>query len=261
MIPALPDGWSLVRLEAVDSTNRWARDLAREGAGEGTVVWAGQQTAGRGRRGRGWVSPMGNLYLSVVLRPDCRPGEAAQLGFVACLALSDCLAGLGIAGRIACKWPNDLLIDGAKVAGVLLETEASAQGAVAWAVIGIGVNVESHPAGTPYPATDLRAAGVASAAPAPILQALTGHLRRRIDDWRGQGFAPVREDWLTRAHGLGGPIQVRLEKRTLNGVFKGLGADGTLLLQTASGEIASIAAGDVFPANDKRIGSGHAAGD
>ena len=116
--PKLPPGYRLLRYDSIGSTNDEAKRLARDGAAEGTLVWALEQTAGRGRRGRAWSSPRGNLYLSLILRPDCPVGSAAQLGFVAALAVGDALrAILPRVERLAYKWPNDVLIDGRKIAG------------------------------------------------------------------------------------------------------------------------------------------------
>ena len=125
--PVLPDGWSLVALDSVGSTNDEAARLADAGAREGTVVWAREQTGGRGRRGRHWVSPVGNLYSSTVLRPDCVAQRAAELGFAAALAVSDIVP----TGReVRVKWPNDVMVDGGKVAGILLESSIGQGGRV-----------------------------------------------------------------------------------------------------------------------------------
>src|SRR5439155_19489702 len=125
--PALPEGFRLRHDATIGSTNDEAKAVARTGATDGTLVWADQQTAGRGRRGRIWLSPPGNLYLSLVLRPECAAARAAQLGFVAALGLGDALAPLvGATVQLRYKWPNDLLVDGKKLAGILLESETSA---------------------------------------------------------------------------------------------------------------------------------------
>ncbi|HYC65338.1 MAG TPA: biotin--[acetyl-CoA-carboxylase] ligase, partial [Reyranellaceae bacterium] len=124
--PVLPDGWTLVALDSVGSTNDEAGRLAESGAAEGTVVWALEQTGGRGRRGRVWASPRGNLYSSTILRPDCAPVRAAELGFVAGLAVADLAKGRDV--RL--KWPNDVLVDGGKVAGILPESSVAAGGRI-----------------------------------------------------------------------------------------------------------------------------------
>src|SRR5512146_93191 len=140
--PTLPEGFRLHRYKTLGSTNDEAKALARAGAPDGTIVWAGEQTAGRGRRGRVWRSPPGNLYVSVVLRPDATPARAAQLGFVAALGLGDALRRLaGPALNLRYKWPNDVLANGRKLAGILLESETSTKVRVDFVVLGLGVNI------------------------------------------------------------------------------------------------------------------------
>jgi len=246
--PVLPDGFGLHRFDRVGSTNDEAKSLARAGAADGTLVWAGEQTAGRGRRGRVWQSPPGNLYLSLVLRPDGAPSRVAQLGFVAALGLGDALTLLaGPALPLRYKWPNDLLVGGKKLAGILLESETSGAASVDFVVVGIGVNIRSSPDDVEFPATSLAAEGVTDVTPAQVLAAFAqvfGDWARR---WRAEGFAPVRAAWLARATGLGTAIRVRLERTTLRGRFLDLADDGALVLDGAGGR-QCIAAGEVFPA-------------
>lgn len=250
MQPASPyAGFHIVVLDSVDSTNEEAVRRARQGAPDATLVWAMQQSAGRGRRHRRWISPLGNLYCSLLLRPRCAPPEAARLGFVAGVALAEAVEGVLPAGkRVGCKWPNDVLVDGRKVAGILLESAASPNGDVEWVVIGIGANVAWHPhrSEVEYPATSLAAE---QARPASA-DALLERLCRRIKGWlrvRSEcGFGPVREAWLARAEGIGERITVRLDRETLEGVFADLDASGALVLSGGS-EPRLISTGDVFP--------------
>jgi BirA family biotin operon repressor/biotin-[acetyl-CoA-carboxylase] ligase len=242
---ALPSSFSLHTLESVGSTNEEMQRLVREGAPEGTLLWAREQTQGRGRRGRGWSSPRGNLYLSLLLRPMVPPPEAAQIGFVAAVALAETLVGLLPAGPgIRCKWPNDLLIDGAKVSGILPEATV-ASGLVEAVVLGMGVNVASFPPDTPYRATSLAAAG-SKVDVETLLEALAPRLLAWYRRWREEGFAPVRARWLDLAIGLGEPIEVRLERELLSGRFASLDASGALDLELADGTHRLITAGDVF---------------
>jgi BirA family biotin operon repressor/biotin-[acetyl-CoA-carboxylase] ligase len=243
--PALPPFFSLIALESIDSTNEELHRRARAGAPEGTLVWAREQTRGRGRRGRDWRSPPGNLYLSLLLRPQVPPAEAAQIGFVAAVALAEAFESLlPAAPRLSCKWPNDLLIDGAKVSGILPEAEA-AGGVVEAVVLGMGVNVASFPAELPYRATSLAAAG-AEAGVETVLEAVAPRLQSWYRRWREEGFAPVRCRWLDFATGLGEPVEVRLEREVLRGRFAGLDASGALDLELADGGHRLITAGDVF---------------
>lgn len=247
MPPAtLPPGHALVALDEVESTNDEAKARAAAGAAEGTVVWAGRQRSGRGRRGRAWASPPGNLYLSTVLRPDCAARSVAQLSFVAALAVRDLVDG-SLPGRARCKWPNDILLDGAKVAGVLLESSLGPGARVDWVVLGIGVNLVSHPGlEGPVPSTSLAAAGAPACAPADALAALLAALARRRREWEDEGFDAVRQAWLARAHGLGGPVTVVNGDRRIAGIFEGLDAEGGLVLTQTGTAPLSIAAGDVI---------------
>ena len=246
--PKLPDGFRLHRYDTLGSTNDEARRLARAGAPEGTLVWSLAQTAGKGRRGRSWVSPTGNLYLSLVQRPEVPPAQAAQLGFVAAIALGGALDRLpGSALRLRFKWPNDLLLDGRKIAGILLESETAAAGFADFVVIGIGINLVSAPHDTEFPATSLAEAGFAGITPPRLLEAFAQCFAGWAKRWREEGFAPVRAAWLSRASGLGEGIRVRLERQTLDGRFLDLDHDGALLLDATDGR-RRIAAGEVFPA-------------
>jgi BirA family transcriptional regulator, biotin operon repressor / biotin---[acetyl-CoA-carboxylase] ligase len=245
----LPAGYRLVALERIGSTNDEAKRLARAGADTGTVVWAKEQTAGRGRRGRPWVSPPGNLYVSLIARPDCPPAEAAQLGFVAAVGLGEAIAELaGAALPLSYKWPNDVLLRGRKLAGILLESETGGGGgAVDFVVIGTGVNLVVRPDNVEYPAISLADEGLGDIPPTALLAAFLRHYDIWAARWRDEGFAVVRAAWLRRAGGIGSDIRVRLDCATLYGRFLDLDAGGALLLDAAGGH-RRITAGDIFPA-------------
>lgn len=244
---ALPSFYRLVSHERIASTNDEAKVLAADGAPAGTLIWARAQSAGRGRQGRVWVSPPGNLYVSLILRPRVPIATAAQLGFVAPLAVADACLAAAPGAAIAFKWPNDVLVGGRKLAGILLESQASAEGELVWLVIGIGVNLATYPVDVDYAATALSATG-ADAAPEAVLTELARAFLVWHERWRdGAGFAAIRAAWLARAQGLGQPIRVRLPGALLDGSFAGLDNDGTLLLDTQAGR-RRIAAGEVFPA-------------
>jgi len=244
--PRLPTGYRLVSYDAVGSTNDEAKHLARDGAVEGVLVWALEQTAGRGRRGRAWVSPRGNLYASLILRPDCAADRAAQLGFVAALAVGDALGAVAPSLRgLSYKWPNDVLVNGRKIAGILLESEMSRGGALAFLVVGVGVNLAASPPDAEFPATSLAQQGLGEVSPAGVLGAFAGHFEAWTRRWREDGFTPLRAAWRARATSLGEPIRVRLEAATLQGRFLDIDEDGALLLESA-GERRRISAGEVF---------------
>jgi BirA family transcriptional regulator, biotin operon repressor / biotin---[acetyl-CoA-carboxylase] ligase len=246
--PLLPANYLLVSRETVGSTNDEARRLAREGAVEGTLVWAREQTAGRGRRGRVWSSPRGNLYASLILRPACPPDRTAQLGFVAALAIGDALAELvpGLA-NLACKWPNDVLADGRKIAGILLESEMGDGKTLDLLIVGVGVNLLSAPPDAEFRATSVFGEGYPPPTPDAALEAFARHFEAWVGRWRSEGFGPVRDAWRARAIAFGEQIQVRLDTATLHGKFIDIDQQGTLLLETEGG-LEHILAGDVFPA-------------
>lgn len=239
---ALPQGWRLVLLQETDSTNLEIRRRRDSDPGEGLAVAAARQTQGRGRRGREWSSPEGNLYLSV--RLDSRPGglaTAAQLSFVVAVALCDALREFAPHIPIRCKWPNDLLINGGKVSGILLESDDP------FVIVGIGVNLIWAPPGGQalYPATCLKQEGV-TIEPEAMAAALCRHLALCTDLWRSAGFGPIRTAWLDRAQGLGQPVVARLQDGSEDhGVFVGLDVDGALMLQSNTGRRRIVAA-DIF---------------
>ncbi len=225
------------RFAELTSTNDEARRLAEAGAGHGTAVHALRQTSGRGRLGRSWSSPPGNLYVSVVLRPPGQSSRHAELGFIAALATADAVdAALASPVRVSVKWPNDILLNGAKLAGILLEGDAST------VIAGFGVNIASAPTNARYPTTAL-----ALHAPATIEQTLAA-LLMALDHWwqvwLQQGFAPVRNAWLARGPRPSQLVTVQQGGAQHRGRFAGLGEDGALLLQTPDGP-RRIIAGDV----------------
>jgi BirA family biotin operon repressor/biotin-[acetyl-CoA-carboxylase] ligase len=233
-----------IAFEALGSTNAEALARARAGARGPLWITAQSQSTGRGRRGSQWASPPGNLYATLLLTEPSPAELAPQLSFVAALALHDAIAGcapqLGPALKV--KWPNDLLVAQAKVAGILIEGEGESVFSVA---IGVGVNCISHPSNTAYPATDLAAAG-SSVAPDVLFTGLSAAMQQRLAQWNhGQGFAAIRAGWLERAAGLGEILRVRLPERELSGRFRGLDESGRLLLEQG-GSVSAVTAGEVF---------------
>lgn len=223
----------LTHLESVGSTNDWL--LARaDTMPDGHWVTADRQTGGRGRRGRVWSDGAGNLMASVLVRAE---GAVQQLSFVAAIAL---LAALGSDARFSLKWPNDVLLDGTKVSGILLERAGVAL------VIGFGVNIAAFPEGTERPATSLAAAGLPVVTPGALLARLMPAFAEYRGLWESQGFAPVRERWLARAAGVGDRIAARLGDETIEGRFEGLEPDGALALRLDDGALRPVHAGEVF---------------
>lgn len=225
------------------STNADMLELARGGAAEGLWLRADRQTSGRGRQGRAWQSHPGNLHASTLVRLRGGDPQAATLALVAAVAVEEVVSAYLFPGPrrgAAIKWPNDLLIDGAKVAGILLERAGDA------VVIGIGVNLAHHPNLPDRRATSLAAHGVA-VDPIDFLKTLAPVFVRWLDVWRGEGFAPIRARWLDRAHPIGAPLRMAdQDGGTIDGRFDGLDSNGALLLRLADGGVRVIHAADVF---------------
>jgi len=209
-------------------------------------IVGGEQTAGRGRMGRGWSSPPGNLYSSLLLTDPCPAEKAPELGFVAGVALFEAAnAMVGARENLGLKWPNDLLCAGAKLSGMLLEATRLPSGLLA-TVIGIGVNCRSHPELPNYATTDLETIQPGAGDPAALFAALSDAMARAVETWaRGANFAAVREKWLAACLGRGGQVKVALGDRTIEGVFDTIDAHGRLIVLTADGPTA-IDAGDVL---------------
>ncbi len=247
--PKLPSVYNLITFDSVDSTNAEAKILASKGeedAPDGTLIWAREQTSGRGRRGRVWDSPKGNLYTSLILRPEIPVSEAAQLSFVAALAVYDTLGNIGPAGhQVQCKWPNDILLNDKKVAGILLESEGgNAERPADWIILGMGLNVEWHPDNTEFPATSLRFEGFSNTVE-DVLEAYSKSFLSWSNRWLNDGFTPIRQNWLWRCKGKDEKIQVRLENETIHGVFKDMAENGALIIDV-DGTDRHISAGDVY---------------
>ena len=239
-------GQTLHCSEELPSTNDRARELADTGAAHGEVVVAESQTAGRGRRGRAWASPAGrNLYLSVILRPNLPPQRAPELTLVASVAACDACRKAGVEAGI--KWPNDLLVGGRKVAGILTELSAEPD-LVHWVVLGIGVNLNSGSGDFP---ADLR--GVATSLsiergqPVPralFAAALLSELEQWLDRHAADGFGPVREAWRERSVTLGREVRVDADGGEISGVAEDIDASGALLVRGRAG-LVRVVSGDV----------------
>lgn len=259
---AIAAGYKLAALERTGSTNADAIKGAR--AGERGPIWfvTAEQTAGRGRRQRAWVSPRGNLAASVLEILDVAPSVAATIGFAAGLAEEAALEKVSIEAamrlgpdrpRYALKWPNDVLADGKKLVGIGLEAEAVGDRLAI--VVGIGTNIVAAPEGTPTPAVSLAALGVQISAE-ELFSALTDawvEFRGIWDD--GRGFAEIRKLWLARAARLGEPIAIDTGTMVLEGIFDTIDDTGCLIVRTAEGRRVPIAAGEVFFGPVRSVGA------
>lgn len=230
-------GWRIRRLATTASTNDDVRAAAEAGEAEGLVITAAMQSGGRGRQGRVWESPQGNLYASVLLKPAGMPRVAPFYGFAVAVSIAAALQSCLPKADIALKWPNDVLVSGAKISGILLEVCADAL------IIGFGVNVAAAPQQTPYPATSLMAQG-GHETPENLLNAVLAGLADWDEDLRANGFGRLRQEWLRRARK--GDMEVRLPGETLRGTFADLDAEGRLRLLLADGTERAISTGDVF---------------
>jgi BirA family transcriptional regulator, biotin operon repressor / biotin---[acetyl-CoA-carboxylase] ligase len=243
----LPAGHRALYLAETSSTNAHAMRLACEGAPPPQWVWAGRQTRGRGRLGRAWDSPQGNLYASLFIAPDCPVAMISGLPLLAGLAAYDAISEFAaitdLADRLRLKWPNDILLDNAKLGGVLIESAMIAQGQQA-VVIGTGLNLAAAPSGLDRAVTCLRDHGV-NASPADALGALSCAAEAWLAVWaNGTGFNEIRSAWLARAHPLGAGISVWFGDERVEGRFAGVDDTGALRLSVDGGE-RRITAGDV----------------
>ena len=234
------------QLGSVASTNDDAKTLAAAGAPAFTAISATEQTEGRGRRGRSWTSPPGNLYVSLLVRPPYPASEASQLSLVAALALGDALAEYVSSSRIHNKWPNDVQVDGRKIAGLLLESSGGSKGNVEWVVIGCGVNIAVHPSLPEYDTISLNSITDEKTSIEEFLAFFLEHFEARYDIWINGGIDPIRKAWVDRAANIGREIVVRLPQTEIKGVFEGLDASGALILNRADGRRELVTAGEIF---------------
>ncbi len=240
-LPILPPGYRLIAREDVGSTNDEARALVAAGVAAGTVVWAQSQTAGRGRMGREWVSPPGNLYCSIILRPKVEPPKLSQIAFVSALAVRDSVRP-ELPGDVAVqfKWPNDVLAGGRKLAGILVEAEKLPDEERTALIVGIGINIASAPRETDYPATSI-AALIRAPRVSRVLTSLVASLDRRVELWTRGGFAAIRQEWIDHAYGVGGQVTA---SNGISGTFTGLDETGAIII-AANGERHRLSSGSV----------------
>lgn len=234
----------IVACDQIDSTNSEA--MRRALAGEMGPLWitANAQTRGRGRSGRSWSSPHGNLYATLLFRPGCKPDLVHQLSLLAGVAVHEAIDSVGPLPGLRLKWPNDVLVGAAKLAGILSESVVG-QDAEPLAMLGIGLNLASSPTDTHRSATSLAAYGL-TLAPSAALQAIHEALFRWLAVWEGGlGFAAIRTAWLERAGPLGATLTINAGKGRIEGRFAGLDADGSLLLKDPGGHEHRFSFGDV----------------
>ncbi len=251
---SLPEGFAFLGLDETGSTSDHARAIAENWFAtheDALWIWTNNQTKGRGRRGRTWISSAGNLTATLLMSPKCTASKAAELSFVSALAVADLLGEFANYDQIKLKWPNDVLLTDKKIAGILLESAGTSTNPVDWVSIGVGVNLVTHPADTPYLATSLKDyyadQNDERLPPHPILalEVLANRFDTWLSIWRDSGFSAIKDSWLDRAKGLGEPIVVNLSDKKCHGVFVGLDQTGALILDTPDGNRQTISAGEV----------------
>ena len=248
--PKLPAGYRLVRLETTDSTNAEAMRRANAGEPGPLWVWSARQSSGRGRQGREWHSQAGNLFASLLIGVACPLRTASQLALVAGVVAYDTidkLMGAASHPEILLKWPNDVMLEEAKVAGMLLESSERKVSNRTIVVIGTGINIAHHPEGLTMPATSLAVHNITvmTAEALEALAELTDYWLGRWDN--GAMFGVIRRAWLDRAGPTGRPLRVRIkDEPETEGVFAGIDSEGALRLLMSDGAERRVAAGDVF---------------
>jgi BirA family biotin operon repressor/biotin-[acetyl-CoA-carboxylase] ligase len=243
----LPHGYRLRHLAQVDSTNAEAMRLSVAGEQGPLWIWSDRQLQGRGRQGRSWISEAGNLYATLLLTLEMPAAAAGSLSVAVSLAVLGVLRRfIGSQAKLELKWPNDVLIDGRKAAGILVESTIRGESMVF--AIGCGLNLRSAPSGTRYGAAALAAHGV-QVEPGEALEALAEEVDQLLRRWNaGAGFRELRTEWLQCARGLGGVVNVAVGGRTVEGYFEGLSDKGGLLLRNQSG-LQELHAGEVIQAD------------
>ena len=244
----MPAGFSLRALPVVGSTNDIARELTlapSQAASGPTVIWGGKQTGGKGRSGRQWVSPEGNLYASILLQDVGDFSTAAQLSFVTAISMRAALARYIPKKSVECKWPNDILVNGAKICGILLECGTDKLGKN-WVIVGSGVNVDHHPDDTPYAACHVNEFSE-KIETHMVLSSYLEEFSQRFHIWKSNGFVEIRDEWLKNCFGFGKNIIARLANNVEeHGRFIDLDVDGALILEREDHTRVTITAGDVF---------------
>jgi len=236
--------YKIINLPETGSTNDIAKEYAVIGE-ENLVIVADRQTGGRGRNGRSWESQEGNLFCSILLKPKCRPEIFSLFSFVCALAVTGALEALTGNSELTLKWPNDVLLNGKKVCGILLES-AIRGNETEYLIIGIGVNLLHYPEETLYPVTSIFAETDKEISRDDLLDEIVKQFEVYQSEFLGCGFAGIRNQWLQYAHNIDHTIGVNLADESTHGIFRGIDENGNLLLEISDGSISKIANGDVY---------------
>lgn len=235
--------WLIETFETVGSTQEIIKGMGRLHEPEGKVVHAFEQKKGHGRHGRPWISEKGNLYLSLLLRPDCHASSVTQLSLVAAIAVADTLRTyMEDPDMLGLKWPNDVLIKGQKCAGILLETELNENGAVKWLAIGVGINVSNAPLGLGVAMQDYCEQILDIIA---IRSQFLKNMAKAYDMWNAEKFALIRQKWLDMAHKKDTPVEVKIGVQIERGYFHDLDAHGNMVIRDKEFRTKTISAGEI----------------
>ena len=246
-LPQMPQGYNLVAVDTIGSTNDELKHRAiTDNAAEGLTIWSLEQTSGKGRQHRDWVSKPGNMFCSVLFRPDCALADAAQIGFLPVIAAGEALTEiLEVAALVSYKWPNDLLLNRMKIGGTLLEAGVGQSGLTSWVVAGCGINLQHFPADTRFPATSVKDKLDQDIAVGDMVEAYVARLSAWYSRWLEEGFQPVRDTWLASAHTFDEPLIVESGSEKYIGPFCDFDEHGALVIETTDGP-RRITAGDVY---------------
>jgi BirA family biotin operon repressor/biotin-[acetyl-CoA-carboxylase] ligase len=243
----IPPLYELVMHDSIDSAASEARRLALSGADEGTLVWVKEQTAGRGRFDHQWFSEPGNLHCAIILRPDEPMAVAGQINYVAAVSLATAIAGLVTPmTELRYRWPNDLLLNNLKMAGILLDSCVVNNGNVESLVLGVNVNVKSHPKDLDDSAANMHADGFSKSTDAELLESFSRNFLSWINRWAEEGFGPIGKAWIQRANGIGQPIELQLAKEVVSGEFVELDSEGALVVKLADDARRKVTVAEFF---------------
>ena len=232
------------------STNEIAADYARENKASPIWIIAGSQSGGKGRKGRTWVSERGNLYASLLFRPAIKPADMNALPFLIALAVRDTLVNLEAPpADVQCKWPNDILLNGQKISGILIESSTRSSDALDYVIVGIGINLRHSPRDALFPATSLEQSLDRHVSVDKALKYLSRNVKDRLDAWDTKNFESIRSEWTGTAWGLGESRKINTANEAFAGKLVGLDAQGALLVQLSDGSSRQILAADIFPAS------------
>ena len=247
----LPKGYSVIALDTVGSTNEELKKRAlNEFVDEGVVIWSLIQTSGRGRQNRRWISEIGNMFISVLFRPNCCLADAAQLGFLPVIAANETLKCLiNHIPKLSYKWPNDLLLNKKKIGGTLLEAGFDEKFDSTWVVVGFGLNLEHFPKNTHFPASSIKDELGVELKIEEVVQSYIWNLANLYNKWLEEGFAPLRRKWLISGHKIDEPLSIKIIKKDITGVFCDLDEKGALVIKTKEG-LRRVSAGDVYLTSD-----------